>query len=131
MKTVLIIDDDLGFVFWLGRILADAGCQPLPAKGVSEACAWLSELNTEIDLLIVNPSLAGAADFTKTLRRSGRNVRILAALSNEDQPADQTQDADIVIRKPLQLDATAGSSWLKIVAHALGIPARRSRGMAI
>jgi hypothetical protein len=57
-------------------------------------------------------------------------VRILAALSNEDQPADQIQDAGIVIRKPLQPDADAGSSWLKIIAHALRIPARRSSGMA-
>ncbi|HKE24889.1 MAG TPA: hypothetical protein VKB88_21150 [Bryobacteraceae bacterium] len=44
MKAVLIIDGDLGFVFWLGKLLADAGYQALPAKGFSEANALLDEM---------------------------------------------------------------------------------------
>ena len=32
MVTVLIIDNDLGFIFWLGQILNDVGYAALPAK---------------------------------------------------------------------------------------------------
>ena len=121
MKTVLIIDSDLGFVFWLGRILADAGCQPLAARDASEAGALLGQLNAEIDLLILNPSLAGADDFANALRRSRRNVRILVALSDADQPAGQVQSADIVARKPRQLDGAACTVWVGMVKQVLGI----------
>ena len=122
MKTVLIIDGDLGFVFWLGKLLGDAGYQALPAKGVSEASALLGELNTEIDLVIVNPSLPGAADFVNALRRSQPNSKVLAALGEKDQSADQVQISDVTARKPLVQDRGASSSWLRIVEHALGTP---------
>ena len=63
MKTVLIIDSDLGFVFWLGRILQGAGCEVIPAKSSAEASVLLSELSTGVDLLIVDSRLAGVVDF--------------------------------------------------------------------
>ena len=134
MKTIVIIDDDLGFVFWLGRVLGDAGYQVLPAKGFSEASALLSELNTEIDLLIANPSLAGAVDFVNALRRSRPNAKILAVLSEKDQEAGQIQNADITARKPLQADAAAATLWLKMVEQVLerqgGGDWRKNKGRA-
>ena len=119
MKTVVIIDRDLGFVFWLGRVLGDAGYQVLPSKGFAEASPLLSELNTEIDLLVVNPSLVGAADFVSALRRSWPDARILAAIGDQDQQAGQVQNADIIVRRPLQPDAAAATVWLKMVEQAL------------
>jgi DNA-binding response OmpR family regulator len=126
MKNVLIVDADLGFVFWLGRVLADAGYQALPAKGFSEASALLSELKAEIDVLILNTSLPGAADFVKAFRRSRPNTNILAAFSNKSESESQTQIADIVARKPLQLDGAAGTVWVGMVKQALGVLAHRS-----
>lgn len=119
MKTVLIIDRDLGFVFWLGRVLGNAGHQVLPAKGFSEASTLLSELNTEIDLLIVNPSLAEAADFVNKLRRSWPNAGILAALGGKDQQAGQIRNVGIIARRPLRLDAAAANVWLRMVEQVL------------
>jgi DNA-binding response OmpR family regulator len=118
-KVVLIIDTDLGFVFWLGRVLGDAGHQVLPAKGLSEASSLLHELNTEVHLLIVNPSLPGAADFAKGLRRSWPNAKLLVALSDNDPQGGQIQAADIIVRKPLQPDTAAAALWLKMVEQVL------------
>lgn len=119
MKTVLIIDDDLGFIFWLGRALQDAGYEALPARGFSEASVILRELNTEIDLLTVNSSLAGAADFVNALRRSRAKVKILAVLNNEARLGEQIRDADVTARKPLQPDGAAETVWLQMVEQAL------------
>jgi len=119
MKTILIIDDDLGFVFWLGRVLAHGGYEVLPAKGFSDASTLLSDLNAEVDLLIVNPSLPGAADFVNALRRSRPNAKIVFAL-DDDQPAGQIQNADIIARKLLPEDAAAATLWLRVVEQALG-----------
>jgi DNA-binding response OmpR family regulator len=126
MKTVLIIDSDLGFVFWLGKLLGDAGYQALPAKGVSEARALLGELNTEIDLLIVNPSLPGAPDFVSALRRSYPNSKVLTALGEKDQSADRVQISDVTARKPLVQDPGASTLWLRMVGHVLSIPGNSS-----
>jgi hypothetical protein len=68
MVTVLIIDNDLGFMFWLGQILNEAGYAVLPAKSASEAVELMSENNIEADLLIINPSLPGVVRLVGELR---------------------------------------------------------------
>jgi len=118
MKTVLIIDPDLGFVFWLGRVLGDAGLQALPAKGFSEATALLSQLHMEIDLLVVNPFLAGAAGFVDTLRCSQPNLKVLGVLEKEQQ-VGPIQNADTIVRKPLQVDRFAGALWVRTIEQIL------------
>lgn len=116
---VLIIDTDLGFVFWLGRVLGEAGHQVLPAKGLPEASELLDELNPEIHLVVVSPSLPGAADFANGLRRSWPDAKILVALNDGEPQRSQIQSADIIVRKPLQPDTAAADLWLKIVEQAL------------
>ena len=91
MRTVLIIDPDLGFVLWLGRLLAGGGCQPLPAKGFSEASALLDELHMGIDLLVVSSLLTGSAEFVETLRRSHPNLKVLLVLDEKERSAGQFQ----------------------------------------
>ena len=128
MKTVLIIDSDLGFVFWLGRILQGAGCEVIPVKGFAEASVLLSELNTGVDLLIVDSRLAGVVDFADEQRRSRPNLKILVAIGDKDTPAGQIQPADVIARKPPHLDDTAASLWLRMVEHALGSLRQQSSG---
>jgi ActR/RegA family two-component response regulator len=119
VKTVLIIESDLGFVFWLGRALQDASYEALPAKGVQEATALVSELNAEIDLLIVNPSLAGAVEFVHALRHSRRDLKILAVPGEKDQQAHPIPSVDAVVWKPPELDQAASALWLSIVGQLL------------
>jgi DNA-binding NtrC family response regulator len=129
MKTVLIVDDDLGFVFWLGRLLVDAGCQAVPAKGFSEAQALLDELDLQVDLLVVNPSLSGEPAFVDNLRRAQANLKVLAVLGEDLPPNSPPRNADIVARKPVQADSAAGILWVKMVEQALGNLVQRSGGI--
>jgi len=119
MRAVLIIDPDLGFVFWLGRLLAGAGCQALPAKGFSEASALLDELHMRIDLLVVSSLLTGSAEFAETLRRSHPNLKVLLVLDEKERSPGQFQNADAILRKPVQPDRIADALWLRIVEHVL------------
>ena len=64
-KTILITDRDLGFVFWLGQLLDDAGYQALPARSSVDAIALQNQFHLKIDLLILNPSLVGYASSLK------------------------------------------------------------------
>ncbi len=57
--TVLIVDDDLAFLWWLGEVFAEAGYQAAPALDCRQALVLLKQLDLDLDLLVVNPKLAG------------------------------------------------------------------------
>lgn len=82
MATILILDNDLGFSFWLGQSLSTPHCRALPAKSVAEAVALIGQFKLKIDFLIMNPAIPGANDFTRALRREQRYLRV-ATLSPE------------------------------------------------
>ena len=76
VATILILDDDLGFAFWLGQTLCAPNCETLPAKNVPEAAALIGQFKLTIDLVIMNPAVPGAADFTRGLRRQQGHLRV-------------------------------------------------------
>ena len=43
--TVLIVDEDVGFVFWLGEILTKLGCRAVPALDCTQAVAITGALD--------------------------------------------------------------------------------------
>jgi len=45
--TVWIVDDDLGFVWWLGDIFSEVGCRALPALSCKDAVALMNEFGIE------------------------------------------------------------------------------------
>lgn len=76
MATILILDDDLGFSFWLGQTLTAPHCETLPAKSVAEATALIGQFKLKIDFLIMNPAVPGALAFTRALRRKQKHLRV-------------------------------------------------------
>ena len=69
-RTVLILDTEVAFAFWLGQALIQAGYDAFPANSCEDATELLSRLNVGIDLLVLNFRLGGARDFAAALRRS-------------------------------------------------------------
>jgi DNA-binding NtrC family response regulator len=78
MVTVLIIDNDLGFMFWLGQILNEAGYAVLQSRSASEAVDLMSENNIEADLLIIDPSSSDVVRLVAELRRSRSGLKVIA-----------------------------------------------------
>jgi len=76
VATILILNDDLGFALWLGQALSASNCEALPATNVSEAEALIGHFKLDIDLVIVNPMVPGAVDFTRALRREQGHLHI-------------------------------------------------------
>ena len=77
--TVLIVDEDLGFIFWLRDIVTEAGCLCIPALNSLQAISFVRELKVEIDLLIVKPSLAGVSEMIQTLNNAHIHSRLSPA----------------------------------------------------
>jgi len=55
--TVMVVDEDLGLICRLGKILAEAGYQVIPALNSRQAASLMERLRITPDLVIVNPSL--------------------------------------------------------------------------
>jgi hypothetical protein len=79
LKHILILDNDLGFIYWLGEALIEAGRQPWPACSVSDAITVVgSDPRVPLDAVIVNPSLRGAAGLIALCRQNRANLKVIA-----------------------------------------------------
>jgi DNA-binding response OmpR family regulator len=78
MQTILIVDDDLGFVMWLANTLRAHGYPTLPMTSAPEARKIIAELEiAEVDLVIVNPALLGASDLIDSRQMRQGFLRVL------------------------------------------------------
>ena len=115
VKNILIVDRDLGFVFWLGQILDAAGYVAVPAKGVAEAAEIVDMLHLPVDVLIASPVEHGVREFTGKLRFTSPDLHVVA-LGNEGDLAQMMPPSWAAWKyKPRRWDEAAKSEWLDLV----------------
>jgi DNA-binding response OmpR family regulator len=103
--VILIGDEDLGFVLWLGHVLAQAGYLALPITSVREILKVLSELRiAAVDLVILNPAWKGARRLMEKLRKQQGPFKVIQ-IESRDREAEK-------------IDATQ-AEWLARVGRAL------------
>jgi DNA-binding response OmpR family regulator len=68
MNTVLVVDSDVGFAFWFGYGLNQAGYATFPAESVASAKELQDDLEIAVDLLIIDTALPDAAGLVELLR---------------------------------------------------------------
>ncbi|HEY2019235.1 MAG TPA: hypothetical protein VGH38_37265 [Bryobacteraceae bacterium] len=126
LKTaILLIDRDLGFMFWLGRELDKAGYEAFPAKSVPDALKLIAELHLSVGLVILSDSLPGAANFVSTLRHTQKRLRILSLVEDADEPNRLGADA-----LQVRLDKIRENSrveWLQLIQKILS-PSAHANG---
>jgi DNA-binding NtrC family response regulator len=130
MATVLILDDDLGFVFWVAQTLAGAGFESIPAQSVAEAKRLLNRLSVTVDVVIVSPRVAGAFDYIRELRGEKPGLAVVAAV---DQAADLMivrREVDAVRAKPDVLSEAAMPEWQRTVRRAYSRRAKEPKKKA-
>lgn len=127
--TLLILDDDLGFLFWLAKALEPGGHAVVPANTVSQANRLLAGLELSVDLLVVNPELEGAAAFIENLRLGNPRLKVIAVVApGENEPELNGVQADATRAKPdlstiagLESDgATAELEWSRFIQQVAG-----------
>jgi hypothetical protein len=69
ISIALVVDDDLGFVWWFGEIFFRAGYQVVPALSCREAISRVKELDLRVDLVLVNPKLRGVSRMLRLLKQ--------------------------------------------------------------
>ena len=115
LKLILIVDDDLGFILWLGHMLAAHGYPTVPATNGVEALRLVAELGIQtVDLVIANLMLPGTSELVATLRSRQGSVVVLtlAESSNRAVPVN-IQDAE--------------TEWLSEIRTSLYPPAAKQK----
>ena len=115
MKHILIVDKNLGFLYWLGETLAEANHQPWPASSIAEADAILKARRTQrLDMLIVDPSLKGAPQFINRVRRGHPDLKVLAV-----DPLNDTQVRGVNAwrARPQTANTSARQQWLRDIGR--------------
>ena len=129
VKTILLVDNDLGFLYWLGCTLCAAGYMALPAKNSQNAGELLSRLNIGIQLLVVNCSMRGTRAFAKALRRSQGHLKVIALIGGGEQPRPAFPGADASQPKRSCLGEFSELEWLETIEGVFARDAATTRGL--
>lgn len=127
LKTaILLIDTDLGFVFWLGRELDKAGYEAFPAKSIPDALKLIAELHLSVGLVILGGSLPGAANFVSTLRHAQKHLRILSLVEDAGEPNRLAADCTHV--RLGNFNENSKTEWLQLIQEILSPSASTQNG---
>jgi len=116
-KSILVADDDLGFLLWAASILAQAGYSLRPAKSVAEALKWIENPDAKFHLLFIDPDFPAASYLVHRARENHPGLKV-ASLSDTSGVVDI--GADAVISKPANADSPDTiSAWVKKIARLI------------
>jgi DNA-binding NtrC family response regulator len=114
MKNVLIVDNDLGFVYWLAEVLVGAKYQPWPASNAMDAATIIGRRHlAPLGLLVVNPSLRGVSQLIQRLRRNQPDLKVLAVASHNDK----VPGVNARLERPNPDDVSAKQKWAREVGR--------------
>lgn len=116
--TVWIVDDDLGFVWWLGELFTEAGCRALPALTCDQAVSLINTLNVGVDLLVLNPRLPGVVKMLQTLGSSHAGFK-LVLIGKAPAPFTNAIHPRAILERPSGSDPISRLEWLKKVRKLL------------
>jgi DNA-binding NtrC family response regulator len=121
VKTVLLVDDNLGFAFWLGQALDRAGYETWPARSVPAAESLLAEVPLAVDLLVINASLPRAPAFATNLGRAKADFKVIAVYEGAADLVESFPKASAVHQKPQTIDIAAKLEWIQLVRVVLAL----------
>jgi len=117
-RTILIVDEDLGFVLWLGQLIKELGYLSLPASSCRQAASHIEKLNVSVSVAIVNPGLRGSSQLLQALVAVSNRTRIILI---RDRGVDIPPgiSASATLEKPSSWDRISHEDWLYKVRRAL------------
>ena len=110
-RVALIVDEDLGLLCWLGKILVENGYQALPASDSRQAVVLVEQLGVKVDLVIVNRRLLGVIDMIKAPNRGYFPIDVVVI------PSPDFSDAEL--EPPLPTDPIWRLAWYRTILRTL------------
>jgi len=116
--SVLIVDEDLGFVGWLGELFSQAGYRALPALSCRQAISLIKRFKLDVDVLAVNQDLPGVPGMIGMLRRPQRPLKIVVIRDHRGDGIVSIP-AHATLERPSAWEPISRPVWLKKVQGAL------------
>lgn len=116
--TALIIDDDVGFILWLGEILTESGYQTVPALHCRQARSLVKKLALRVDVLVVNPKLRGAARTIKALETEHPRLRVVLII-DRSAPLPVRDPNHAVLERPSPWEPVSRPQWATKIRKVL------------
>lgn len=113
--TVLLIDPDLAFSFWLGQALDPAGHNALPVRNTSAAYELIRDHRLSIDAVVINPIVPNALSFLSDLRKFFPSVAVVVALPEDGAGLFAVPDCEVATTKPKRLTREASLEWVHLI----------------
>ncbi len=119
--VALIVDDDVGFILWLGEMLTASGYQAIPALDCREALTLAKKLDLQVDVLVVNPELRGAKRAMDALASDQPSLRVV--LIRDRSKPTTTEDSTLpTLERPSAWEPISRPQWVikirKVLMHA-------------
>jgi hypothetical protein len=125
---VLIIDEDLGFLMWLGELFAELGCQALPALNCRQGLALAKQLKLPITILIASPELRGYDQTVRQLTAANPGLRVIPIRDSTADGKGVRSDgsgtgAQSELERPLPWEEISRAEWLAKIRKLLFLAA--------
>lgn len=117
--TVLILDDDVAFVLWLGEIFVENGCQAFPALHSRQAVTFANKLVRPVDILVVNPNLPGAKRTVQSLSRLQPSLRVLFIQNEQGAARDLDGVPHLRLERPTGFEHISRPQWVMKIRRVL------------
>jgi hypothetical protein len=127
-QMVLIVDDDLGLVCWLGDLLNEAGARSVPALSCGEATVLLKRLGIEADLIILNSSLDGASKLLENCIQSNRHLKIVTIGPPSKALLGVSIQLHAILERPSPSDPILRREWSEKLRNLLNHAEAASAG---
>lgn len=116
--TALIVDDDVGFLLWLGEMFNESGYQTFPALHCRAALALAKKLALQIDVLVVNPALPGARRAMRALTTAQPSLQVV--LIRDGSKSGSVEDSSHpALDRPSAWEPISRPQWITKIRHAL------------
>jgi CheY-like chemotaxis protein len=112
VKTILVVDNDLGFIAYLCMTLTEAGYTAVPTINTNRAIPLLKELGiSHVDVLVVNFDVPGSLELAERLH-------VAKIIAIEQEIPGVTIAA--TLRRPPQVSKAVEREWLQMLENVLG-----------
>jgi len=122
-SAIVLIDKDLGYLYWLTLAVNSAGFEALPATNVPDAVGLVAALHATIGGVFLDCSLRGAPDFIANIRRSENCAKVISLVGSFQSPP--LVQVDGICRKPVAADEQSKAELMRTV-HDILLPDSRA-----
>jgi DNA-binding response OmpR family regulator len=110
VPTVLLVDEDIGFLWWLGEIFREIGFRCFPALNTADAIAIARAPSIDIALLVLEPGMLGARSVIDAFEnKTMPKILLLADNELSTRPALR---ADAVLVRPSATESISRADWV-------------------